>query len=130
NDFISKNIIPVVCAVSLSDEFQLLNTNADTMAMEIAKAMTQNFKVHLIYCFAKNGVLREVENDNSVIEILDKKEVKKMQESEQITDGMLPKLTTAFTALSSGVSEVKIINSEALKHYFNNEKTGTTVILN
>ena len=128
--FVSKGIIPVVNSITMSEDFELLNTNADVMAAEIAKAMTLKYKVHLIYCFEKNGVLEDVNDDQSVISTISKHDFEKMKATKQIVDGMIPKLETAFKALENGVNEARILKSDALKNYFNKEKPGTTITLN
>lgn len=128
-NFIAKNIIPVVNSISISEDSDLLNTNADVMAAEIAKAMSVNYKVHLIYCFEKNGVLKDITDENSVIPEISKADFTQMKETKQIADGMIPKLQTAFRALYHGVEEARIIKSDALQHYFNNEKPGTNISL-
>lgn len=127
--FIGQNIIPVVNSISISEDGELLNTNADVMAAEIAKAMSSAYKVHLIYCFEKNGVLRDITDENSVIPDISKAEFTQMKETKQIADGMIPKLQTAFRALYHGVEEARIIKSDALSSYFNDEKPGTNISL-
>lgn len=127
-DFVEKGIIPVVCSITMSEEGELLNTNADTMASEIAKAMTGTFKTHLIYCFEKNGVLTDITDDHSVLKTISQSEFNAMKESKQIADGMIPKLYTAFQVLHYGAEEVRIINSKALSSYFENEKPGTEIL--
>ncbi|AYO57673.1 acetylglutamate kinase [Chryseobacterium sp. 6424] len=127
--FIGQNIIPVVNSISISEDGELLNTNADVVAAEIAKAMSSAYKVHLIYCFEKNGVLKDITDENSVIPDISKAEFTQMKETKQIADGMIPKLQTAFRALYHGVEEARIIKSDALSSYFNDEKPGTNISL-
>lgn len=127
--FIGQNIIPVVNSISISEDGELLNTNADVVAAEIAKAMSSKYKVHLIYCFEKNGVLKDITDENSVIPEISKAEFTQMKETKQIADGMIPKLQTAFRALYHGVEEARIIRSEALESYFNNAQPGTNISL-
>lgn len=129
NNFIENKVIPVVCSVTMGENFELLNTNADTMASQIAVEMASDNKVHLIYCFEKNGVLLDVSNENSLIEELSQQNFNKMKEAGQIADGMIPKLHNAYRALFHGVEEVKIINSNFLKKYFEGKTTGTTIKL-
>ena len=128
-NFIAGNIVPVVNSISISEESELLNTNADAVAAEIAKAMSANYKTHLIYCFEKNGVLKDITDENSVIEEISKSDFTQMKETKQIADGMIPKLQTAFRALYHGVEEARILKSDALELYFNNGKPGTNIIL-
>lgn len=128
-NFINQNIIPVVNSISISEDGELLNTNADVMAAEIAKAMSTNYKVHLLYCFEKNGVLKDITDENSVIPDISKADFTQMKETKQIADGMIPKLQTAFRALYHGVEEARILKSDALQNYFNNEEPGTNISL-
>ncbi len=126
-DFVGKKVIPVICSVTMSLNGDLLNTNADTMASEISKAMSEKFNVHLIYCFEKNGVLTDVNDDNSVLKSITQQEFEQMKETKQIADGMIPKLHSAYNVLHHGVEEVRIINSGSLTAFFNNEQPGTQI---
>lgn len=128
-NFIAVNIIPVVNSISISEEGDLLNTNADVMAAEIAKAMSAKYKTHLIYCFERSGVLQDITDENSVIPVISKADFTQMKETKQIADGMIPKLQTAFRALYHGVEEARILKSDALEQYFNNENPGTNISL-
>lgn len=126
-NFITQNLIPVVNSISISEDGELLNTNADVMAAEIAKAMSDKYKVHLLYCFEKNGVLKDITEENSVIPDISKTDFTQKKETKQIADGMIPKLQTAFRALYHGVEEARILKSDALENYFANEKPGTNI---
>lgn len=128
-NFIAGNIIPVVNSISIREEGDLLNTNADVMAAEIAKAMSAKYKTHLIYCFERSGVLQDITDENSVIPVISKADFTQMKETKQIADGMIPKLQTAFRALYHGVEEARILKSDALEQYFNNENPGTNISL-
>jgi len=128
-NFIAGNIIPVVNSISISEEGDLLNTNADVMAAEIAKAMSAKYKTHLIYCFERSGVLQDITDENSVIPVISKADFTQMKETKQIADGMIPKVQTAFRALYHGVEEARILKSDALEQYFNNENPGTNISL-
>lgn len=128
-DFIFKNCIPVVNSISISEDAELLNTNADVIAAEIAKAMSVKYKVHLVYCFEKNGVLKNIADEKSVIPVISKSDFTQMKDTKQIADGMIPKLHTAFSALYHGVEEARILKSDALESYFKNEKPGTEIKL-
>ncbi len=129
SDFVEKNIVPVVCSITLSFKGELLNTNADTMASEIAKAMTEKYHVHLIYCFEKNGVLTDVNDEYSVLKTISEPEFETMKETKQIADGMIPKLFTAFQVLHHGAQEVRIMNSQNLAQLFSHEKPGTEILV-
>jgi len=103
-----SGLSPVFCAITHDKKGQLLNTNADTIASELAKGLSGEFEVELLYCFEKNGVLEDMENDDSVVEYLDSKKYEQMKELDQIAEGMLPKLMNCFEALEKGVSRVVI----------------------
>lgn len=128
-DFVEKGIIPVVNSITLGENFELLNTNADTLAAEIAISLVSKYKMHLIYCFEKNGVLMDVSDENSTIPELTQQYFTTLKKSGQIADGMLPKLQTAYRALFHGIAESRIIHSSFLNNYFEGEITGTNVKL-
>ena len=86
----------------------MLNTNADTIAGETAKALAGNFDVTLIYCFEKKGVLRDETDDDSVIPFITRSVFETYVASRIIQGGMIPKLENAFNALVAGVTEVVI----------------------
>jgi len=104
---LENNLTPVFCAITHDKNGQLLNTNADTIASEIASALASTYHVHLIYCFEKNGVLND---DNSVVENIDFKLYKELKNKNIIADGMLPKLKNCFYALNNGVEKIIIGN--------------------
>ena len=101
-------LTPVFCALTHDGKGQLLNTNADTVAAEIATALSSRFRTRLIYCFDKNGVLRDVGDPNSTIGRIDRSTFRKLQQEGIIAEGMMPKLHNAFQALQGGVEEVRI----------------------
>lgn len=114
DDFIRGNMIPVFCAITHDCNGSLLNTNADTMAREIAAAMSSMYNIELIYCFEKQGVLLNPDDDNSVIPLITKDSFSKMKESGQVSGGMIPKLDNAFKALENGVKKVVIKHADNL----------------
>ena len=105
---LKNNIIPVCCAVSHDGNGQLLNTNADTIASEIASALSENFEVNLTYCFEKKGVLENIGDLNSVIPIINTEKYEELKNKGLIQAGMLPKLHNCYQALLKGVKEIKI----------------------
>jgi len=108
-------ITPVFSAITHDRKGQLLNTNADTIAAELAKGLSADFEVELIYCFEKKGVLQNVEDDDSVIERLNSKSYKLLKNEGVINEGMLPKLENCFDALQNGVKKVIIGNPGLIK---------------
>ena len=113
-DLINQNIVPVVAPITHDRQGQLLNTNADTVANELAKAMAPHFDVHLYYCFEKPGVLMNPDDDNSLIREIKRKEFEQYKEEGIIQGGMIPKLDNAFNALACGVKEVIITQADRL----------------
>lgn len=105
---LSLGITPVCCALTHDKNGQLLNTNADTIASQIALALAQQFDVTLYYCFELPGVLKDVQDPSSLIEHLSPKLYQQLKENKSIHSGMIPKLDNAFAAIDKGVKEVAI----------------------
>ena len=105
---------------------QLLNTNADTIAQEMAKALSSLYKVQLIYCFEKKGVLLNVDDENSVVSLLNTSYYAELKTKQLIFAGMIPKLDNAFAALQNGVQQVIIGRAEDLDKLMAG-KTGTII---
>lgn len=108
NSVLSTGITPVFCAISHDGKGQLLNTNADTIASEIAIGMSALFETTLYYCFEKKGVLKEVEDENSVIQHINTVTYSDLLKTNAIADGMLPKMENCFHALNNHVGKVCI----------------------
>jgi acetylglutamate kinase len=105
---------PVFCAITHDGQGQLLNTNADTIAGQLARALSPFYHVQLYYCFEKPGVLYDAGDDESLIEKLSYADYRQYQRDGIITDGMLPKLDNAFQALREGVKGVIICGPYSL----------------
>ena len=114
NNLINANLTPVFCALTHDGRGQLLNTNADTIASEIAIGMSTIYKTRLYYCFEKNGVLLDINNDNSVVEHIQPANYQELLNKRIITEGMLPKLENCFYALHKNVNKVCIGNISML----------------
>ena len=125
HQFLGIGLTPVFCAINHDGHGQLLNTNADTIAASVAKALSDKYGVVLHFCFEKRGVLTDLSDDNSVIENITFANYSELKESGAIADGMLPKLENAFDALQFGVD--KVIIEHAL---YINEGLKTTLWLN
>jgi len=123
---LENGLSPVVSSITHDGKNQLLNTNADTIAQEIAKAMVSTYAVSLVYGFEKSGVLLDIENEHSVIPVLKAGNYKKLKESNKIFAGMIPKLDNAFAAVEHGVQQVIIGKGEELDQLITG-KTGTTI---
>jgi len=105
---------------------QLLNTNADTIAQELARALSTGFEVSLIYSFEKSGVLLNAEDDASVIGRITAADYEDLKARKVIFAGMIPKLDNAFAALRSGVTRVIIGRAEELSLLLAG-RAGTTI---
>ena len=117
-DLIHKGIAPL----THDGAGNLLNTNADTIAGETAKALAALFDVTLVFCFEKKGVLRDENDDDSVIPQITPVEFKQYVADGVIQGGMIPKLENSFEALNAGVTEVLITLASAI-----NENSGTRI---
>jgi acetylglutamate kinase len=124
---LQSNISLVLAPITHDQQGQLLNTNADTIAQEIAKAMCGHYEVELIYSFEKSGVLLDVEDENSVIPQLKPAYYQELKNKNRIFAGMIPKLDNAFTALNSGVKKVIIGKAEQLQELIQGT-AGTSII--
>jgi len=124
--FLQHGLVPVFAPLTYDGKGRLLNTNADTIAQEIAKAMAQFMPVELVYCFEKKGVLLDAADDNSVINSMTIADFNELKEKEIITGGMIPKLENAFVAIDKGVEKVIIGHADELSALISG-KSGTCI---
>ncbi|MDB5204985.1 MAG: argB, partial [Flavisolibacter sp.] len=127
HSLLKHDLCLVIAPITHDGKGQLLNTNADTIAQEIAKALSSFFEVHLIYSFEKSGVLLDAEDESSLIERIDKEKYKDLKEKGLVFAGMLPKLDNAFAALKNGVKKVIIGKAENLQNLIAG-KSGTSIV--
>ncbi|EAR16964.1 acetylglutamate kinase [Robiginitalea biformata] len=113
-NLLAAGIVPAFCALTHDGRGQLLNTNADTIASELAVAMSDKFTTRLLYCFEKAGVLRDVSDPGSVIPRIDAAAYADLRAKGKVAAGMLPKLHNCFQALEKGVDQVFIGAPEML----------------
>ena len=143
-----RGIVPVFNAINHDGEGNLLNTNADTIASSVAIALANyryrsprevccrceecthcsddgrlTHETELIYCFEKDGVLYDKDDDSSVIPEIDRERFAELKAEGRVADGMIPKLANSFKAIDSGVARVIIKHARNL----NNNK-GTTLV--
>ena len=136
---LERGIVPVFNAINHDGEGNLLNTNADTIASSVAIAMSRyryrtakdvccrceectfcsddgrlTHETELIYCFEKDGVLYDKEDDSSVIPEIDREKFVQLKAEGRVADGMIPKLTNSFKAIDSGVARVIIKHARNL----------------
>ncbi len=127
---LSNDIMPVFCSITHDNQGQLFNTNADTLASVIAQSMSAFYDVQLIYCFEKNGVLRNIDDEESVIPSINTNEYITLQQEGIISKGMIPKLDNAFDAIQSGVQKVTIMHAlHILKNNQDESNVGTKISL-
>ncbi|MDR1937794.1 MAG: acetylglutamate kinase [Tannerellaceae bacterium] len=112
---IRQGIVPVLAPLTHDRQGHLLNTNADTIAGETAKALAGHFEVTLVYCFEKKGVLLDENDDGSVIAQLDRATFKHYVDQGVIQGGMIPKLDNAFEAIDAGVKQVLITQASEIR---------------
>lgn len=105
---------PVFSAITHDGKGQLLNTNADTIASAIAVAMSKLYDTSLIFCLEKAGVLRDINDEGSVIRLIEPTSYTELKRQGIISDGMIPKLDNAFEAINQGLKEVCIGKADAL----------------
>ena len=110
-----NGISPVFAALTHDGHGQMLNTNADTIAFVLAVALSDLYEVSLVYCFEKKGVLLDIDDEDSVIELINKEQYLQLKQQGIVAAGMIPKLNNAFDAISQGVGEVLICHADALK---------------
>jgi acetylglutamate kinase len=111
---LDNNFVPIIAPITHNNEGQLLNTNADTIAQEVAKALSSIYDVQLIYSFEKSGVLMDADDDDSIIKSITPHYYQALKEQKIIFAGMIPKLDNAFEALNCGVKKVVIGHAEKL----------------
>lgn len=111
---IADGIVPVMAPLTHDGQGNMLNTNADTIAQETAKALSKHFDVTLIYSFEKKGVLRNADDDDSVIPHITREEFQAYVADGTVQGGMIPKLENAFQALDAGVKKVIITLATAI----------------
>ena len=112
--FIDKNLVPVIAPLTHDGAGNILNTNADTMASETAKALASLYDVTLIYSFEKKGVLSNPDDDDSVIPVITHEDFERYRADGTISGGMLPKIENALAAVDAGVGRVIITLATAL----------------
>lgn len=113
-NLIRQGVVPVMAPLTHDGQGSMLNTNADTIAGETAKALAELFDVTLVFCFEKKGVLSDENDDDSVIPVITPVLFKDYVEQGVIQGGMIPKLENSFSAIEAGVSQVVITLASAI----------------
>lgn len=123
---LDSGITPVVAPLTHDGEGNMLNTNADTMASTVAKALAERYDVTLIFSFEKKGVLSNPDDDDSVIPVITRALYNKYVADGTISGGMMPKIENALEAVESGVKRVIITLAAAIS----DDTQGTTIQIN
>ena len=123
---LESGITPVFCAITHDAKGSLLNSNADSVASAVAVAAATIAPTDLVFCFEKQGVLRDVEDESSVIALITKADYPTLRNEGIISKGMIPKIDNAFRAIEQGVTSVTIKHSAQLA----NPTAGTTITEN
>jgi len=126
---LQQNLVPVFCALTHDGSGQILNTNADTIATELAIALSKHFATELIFTFEKSGVLSDVSDEQSLIARLTFTDYQQLLSRGAVHQGMRPKLDNAFRALRHGVRLVRIMNADQLENINQKSAVGTVVTL-
>ncbi len=125
--FLQNNMVPVFAPLTHDGEGHILNTNADTIASSIAVALSGVYDVRLIYCFERKGVLENVDDANSVINLITKEKYKQLLAEEKLFAGIIPKIDNAFAAIDAGVKEVLIGDANDLLQNTTEQTLGTLI---
>lgn len=114
SQLIEAGITPVMAPLTHDGQGNMLNTNADTIAAETAKALAGQYDVTLIFSFEKKGVMARPDDDDSLIPVITRADYMRYAADGTVSGGMLPKLENAFNAISAGVSRVNITLATAI----------------
>jgi len=124
---LDAGLTPVFAPLTHDTQGSMLNTNADTIASSLAIALSAHYEVRLIYCFEKKGVLRDPQDDNAVINLINRGIHAQLLEEKVLTEGILPKLENAFAAIESGVKEVLIGHAADIQRNTTGNVAGTLI---
>ena len=125
---IDAGLVPVFAPLTHDGIGHILNTNADTVASSLAVALSPYYNVRLIYCFEKKGVLANVEDEDSVIHLINKQTYQQLLSEQKLFAGILPKIDNAFAAIDAGVKEVLIGDAKDLLMNTTEKTSGTLFI--
>lgn len=125
---LKQNAVPIFAPLTHCNG-EILNTNADTIASVLAISMSKHFDIRLIFCFEKEGVMKDVNDPNSVIRNLNKVLYDKLLKEGSFHDGILPKLENSFNAIRAGVKEVLIGEHTHLLANIGYDTRGTLITL-
>ena len=124
---LDAGLTPVLSPLTHDGKGQILNTNADTIASSVAVALAAHYDVRLVFCFEKKGVLRDANDDDSVINLINQDVYRELLAAGALSDGILPKLENAFAAIGNGVKEVLIGHADDLRRNTTDAVAGTLI---
>lgn len=124
---LSADIVPVFAALTHDGEGHILNTNADTIASALSVALSKLYEVRLMYCFEKKGVLENVDDENSVIRLINKEKYQHLLQENKLFEGIIPKIENAFDAINAGVKDVLIGDAKDLLQNITSKTEGTLI---
>lgn len=127
NSLLNARVVPVIAPLSHNGEGKMLNTNADTIASEVAQAVAKIEATQLVLGFELDGVLKDPNNKSSVIHEITPTLFEEYKSTGIISDGMIPKLSNAFKAIDQGVECVKICNALNVGNAISAGNVGTTI---
>jgi acetylglutamate kinase len=127
DNLLKAGLVPVLCAITHDGDSQLLNTNADTIASAVAVAMSGLYETSLIYCFEKRGVMKDIDDEHSLVQQIRMDEFEGLKQAGIVSGGMIPKLHNAFEAIKSGVGAVYIGKADELSQ-IDQQNFGTRLI--
>ena len=111
---LQSGVVPVMAPLTHDGHGQLLNTNADTIAGETAKALAHHFEVTLVYCFEHAGVLKDANDEESLIPTINRASFEALVADGTVSGGMVPKIENCLQAVEQGVARVVITAADAL----------------
>lgn len=125
---LAAGITPVCAPLTHDENGHMLNTNADTIASALAVALSANYKVRLLYCFEKSGVLENTEDDTSIIRKINRNAFDTLKAAGKLHSGILPKIENALRAVEKGVDRVVIGHADDLSENILEETKGTSIV--
>ena len=126
--FLENGLVPVFAPLTHDGHGHILNTNADTIASSLAVALSAHYDVRLIYCFEKKGILENVEDEESVINLINKQTYRQLLSEQKLFAGILPKIDNAFAAIDAGVKEVLVGDAKDVIKNTSSKTSGTLFI--
>jgi acetylglutamate kinase len=126
---IEARLCPIIAPLTHDGQGQILNTNADTIASELAIALSRAYDVHFFYCFEKKGLLLNINDDNSALPLIKLEEIEPLKADGTIVAGMIPKVDNIARALKAGVHQVSLCHAEDILDILSgNSRFGTIFV--